>query len=114
MGDFKDMSLTLTWHGGCRVPTGSGQPMYPLVWQFMAFSCGLGLCVRCCWCFVCALKILSHLTMVLGQDSALGELPSLAEQLLVQMGSSCAQLCCQLVVGNPVVWHQCPSSQLQC
>lgn len=62
----------------------------------------------------CGLKTLSPLTMVLGQDSALGELPLLAEQLLVQMGISCALHRCQLVVGNPVVWHQCPYSQLQC
>lgn len=61
---------------------------------------------------VSALKTLSPLTMVLGQDSALGELPSLAEQLLVQMGTNCAQRRCQLTVGNPVVWHQCPYSQL--
>lgn len=27
--DFKDTSLTLAWHGGCPVPTGSGQPMQP-------------------------------------------------------------------------------------
>lgn len=38
--------------------------------------------------------------MVLGQDSALGQLPSLAEQLLVQMGTSCAQHRRQLVVGT--------------
>lgn len=82
--------------------------------SWLSARCSLGLCVRCYWCFVCALKILSHLTVVLGQASALGELSSLAEQLLAQMGSSCAQHCCQLVVGNPMVWHQCPYSQLQC
>lgn len=73
------------------------------------FTCEM-LLVLC----VCALKTLTFMIMVLGQDSALGELPSLAEQLLVQMGTSCAQYRCQLVVGNPVVWHQCPYSQLQC
>lgn len=63
---------------------------------------------------VYALKTLPLLlTMVLGQDGALGELPSLVEQLLVQMGTSCVEHCCQLAVGNPVVWHQCPYSQLQ-
>lgn len=34
-----------------------------------------------------------------GSGQCLGELPALTQQLLVRMGTSCAQRCCQLVGG---------------